>query len=274
MARITSLCRALDPQAHISDVPLPRLLLLLLGTAASTATGFTLTRVVGGTEGIGELLGRFKRWRVGIRWYAAAIFTTSVAVTATLLSLATTLSPTFTPVPLTGMNVLPLIPQALVIGVIAGFLEEWGWTGFALPRLLTRYPAFPAALTLGIAWGVWHAPLLFWLQPYRGTVTGLSFLGGIAFMAAIVPYRILISWVYINGEASLLLAIIMHACYDASLGVLSPTDLSDLQYVQSYGALTITLWIAVAVVVAVFGVATLSRPSRREMRVTVTAQAA
>ena len=66
------------PPAHISDVPLPRLLLLLLGTAASTATGFTLTRVVGGKEGIRELLGRFNRWRVGFRRYAVAIFTASV----------------------------------------------------------------------------------------------------------------------------------------------------------------------------------------------------
>jgi uncharacterized protein len=251
------------PPAYISQVPLPLLLLLLLGTAGSGASGVILARVVGGKEGIRELLGRFKRWRVGIRWYAAAIFTTAVAATAALLALTATISPNFLPSVLVGENILILIPQGLVIGLTAGFIEEWGWTGFALPRLLARYHAFSAALLLGIGWALWHAVLVFWLQPYGGTVTILSILGGLAFMAALVPYRILMSWVYIHGKASLLLAIIMHACFDASLAVLIPTDLSALEYVQFYAALTVALWIAVAIVVTVFGAKTMARAHPR-----------
>ena len=42
-------------------------------------------------------------------------------------------------------------------GIVAGYLEEWGWTGFATPRLLARLGALKAGLVLGLLLGVWHA---------------------------------------------------------------------------------------------------------------------
>ena len=45
----------------------------------------------------------------------------------------------------------------------------------------------------------------------------------------------------------------MHACYDPSLGVLKATDLSGVEYLEFYAALTVILSIAVGVVVAMFG---------------------
>lgn len=36
--------------------------------------------------------------------------------------------------------------------------EETGWRGFALPRLLTRFPPSMAAIVLGVIWAIWHAP--------------------------------------------------------------------------------------------------------------------
>ncbi len=42
-----------------------------------------------------------------------------------------------------------------------GGLEEPGWRGFALPRLLTRHTPFASSIVLGAAWALWHVPLFF-----------------------------------------------------------------------------------------------------------------
>ncbi|MBA2725678.1 MAG: CPBP family intramembrane metalloprotease [Actinobacteria bacterium] len=58
-----------------------------------------------------------------------------------------------------------LVPLHLVAGLI--FLgpvqEEFGWRGFALPRLLTSLRPVPGSLVLGLLWSLWHLPL-FWID--------------------------------------------------------------------------------------------------------------
>jgi uncharacterized protein len=51
---------------------------------------------------------------------------------------------------------LPL--QALLVSPI-NFGEEWGWRGYLLPRLLPL-GQWPALVTTGVIWGLWHAPLI------------------------------------------------------------------------------------------------------------------
>lgn len=61
--------------------------------------------------------------------------------------------------------------------------EEFGWRGFALPRLEKRFGPVLASIVLAMLWGCWHLPLLlipgwvsapFWI--YLLILTGLSFL--------------------------------------------------------------------------------------------------
>ncbi|HEV2460197.1 MAG TPA: CPBP family glutamic-type intramembrane protease, partial [Ktedonobacterales bacterium] len=48
----------------------------------------------------------------------------------------------------------------LTFGVVAGLLEEIGWTGFALPRMLQQQRFLPASVLLGLLWGLWHLPVI------------------------------------------------------------------------------------------------------------------
>jgi hypothetical protein len=54
-----------------------------------------------------------------------------------------------------------LLGQSLTVGVlvtaVATFGEEFGWTGYLLPKLLPL-GRWRAALAYGTAWGLWHAP--------------------------------------------------------------------------------------------------------------------
>ena len=72
------------------------------------------------------LLSRMGRWRVSIRWYGVALLTAPVLVLAVLLTLTALVSPVFAP---------SFSARGIVIGLAAGFFEEIGWTGFALPKL-------------------------------------------------------------------------------------------------------------------------------------------
>lgn len=65
------------------------------------------------------------------------------------------------PVPLWTLAALQLV-QALVVGwvnVIPALGEEWGWRGWLLPELLPL-GRWPAILSVGVVWGLWHAPVL------------------------------------------------------------------------------------------------------------------
>ena len=60
---------------------------LLALFAGPSVAGIALTGLVYGRAGFRNLLTRMTRWRVGARWYAVALLTAPLLVTATLLAL-------------------------------------------------------------------------------------------------------------------------------------------------------------------------------------------
>jgi uncharacterized protein len=91
----------------------------------------------------------------------------------------------------------------------AGFCEEIGWTGFAYPRMRARLGWLPAALLLGLLWGLWHLPVVDSLgaaSPH-GRWWPEFFAAFIAMLAAI---RVLIAWTY-TRTGSLRMAQLLHA---------------------------------------------------------------
>jgi|SRR5215207_623063 len=58
--------------------------------AGPSVAGIILTGFVDGRVGLRELLSRLLRWRVGARWYAVALLTAPLLVTATLLAFSLT----------------------------------------------------------------------------------------------------------------------------------------------------------------------------------------
>jgi len=52
--------------------------------------------------------------------------------------------------------------NVLLIFLVGGSLsEEFGWRGFALPALQSRWGWRVASLVLGLIWAVWHLPLFY-----------------------------------------------------------------------------------------------------------------
>ena len=71
-------------------IPATKELIMVLGMAmllGPSAASILLTGLVSGRKGYRELVTRLLRWRVGIRWYAAALLTAPLATAAALLLL-------------------------------------------------------------------------------------------------------------------------------------------------------------------------------------------
>jgi membrane protease YdiL (CAAX protease family) len=142
---------------------MPFMLLALF--AGPSVAGLVMTGLVYGRAGFRDLLSRMTRWQVGARWYAVAILTAPLLVTATLLALSLT-SPEFLPGIFTSDAKVTLLLFGIGWGLVGGgILEELGWTGFAVPTLLRqRHGVLATGLFVGVLWGLWHILITFWVS--------------------------------------------------------------------------------------------------------------
>jgi uncharacterized protein len=183
------------------------LILFPLMVLAVGAAGVGLTRLIGG-PGAARALLRTIRLRVSPGWYATLLIPPA-CILAALGLLHVLDSSVFTP---------NLFPIGLTFGLVAGFFEELGWTGFACPRMRTRFGALRGALLLGVLWGLWHLPVVDSLGAAapHGTAWPVFFL---AFVGVLTALRVLIARIW-SKTSSLLLAQLMHASSTGFLVVL------------------------------------------------------
>lgn len=206
---------------------------------------FVAAALTGGWPAVKDLLLRMVRVRVGVQWYAAALFATPVlAGLAALVALAAG---------------LPLAPEAASwLGILGAFAfnawmwlltEETAWRGFALPRMLPRLGEIGANLVLGAIWAVWHLPL-FWIE---GSFQ--SQLPFAAFALSTIATSMLIGWVFRGARGSVLVAALFHASADVSIG-----------YSGVMSSHPVVLWVFVALQLAAAALATwrLAVGARRE----------
>ncbi len=110
-----------------------------------------------------------------------------------------------------------------------------------------RMPALNASLIIGVIWAIWHLPF-FIFPAWRVIVGDIPFLW---FALLTTSWSVLFAWVYVNTE-SILMPVLFHAAINTTLGTLGVLG-------QSSGNSTplilniIFVWIAVAVVVVLFG---------------------
>jgi membrane protease YdiL (CAAX protease family) len=230
----------------------PRFLFVALTAPVAPAmVGLLLTGVVAGRAGYRDLRARLLRWRVGVRWYAVALLTAPLLTVTVAALLAVLLRSTeFLPGILTTPDPLRLLLPGVLGGLLAGFCEELGWTGFAIPRLRLQYGVFATGLLVGIVWGAWHFPLFREGASFSGALPLALLL--VQLFAWLPAYRVLMVWVS-DRTGSLLVPTLMHASLVANQMILRPRDLSDAQSFISLLVWAGALWAVAAVVAAANG---------------------
>jgi membrane protease YdiL (CAAX protease family) len=99
----------------------------------------------------------------------------------------------------------PLRPEELAIAVIAPLGEEFGFRGYALPRLQSKWSPLVASLGIGLAWAVWHVPTLL-IPAARGTSSLELSLYLLCYLAGSVVY----TWLFNAGNGSVVGPLLAH----------------------------------------------------------------
>jgi membrane protease YdiL (CAAX protease family) len=205
--------------------------------AGPSISGLLLTWRLEGRAGLSRMAERAGRWRVQPVWLAVALGTNPVVYLVILLTLTVLVSTAFAP----GFQ-----PIGLVIGLMAGCIEELGWTGFATPRLLSRGSPLRAGIVLGLIWATWHG-----LADFAGNSDDLGaqwlpyFL--VYWVVTLTAYRVLMTFVYTHTR-SLLVAMLMHASYTGWQFTLSPGTTGQQSLV--WQALLAIAFVSIATVMA------------------------
>jgi membrane protease YdiL (CAAX protease family) len=198
-----------------------------------TLVAIFLTAMSGGRKSISALLKQLVQWRVGFKWYAVALIVAlAVRLSMSLLSLALGW---IQAVQIRAQTPVQLV-ALFVIFYIAAALEELGWRGFALPKLLGRRSALFSALLIGVLWGTVHLAL---------HLPGLMYEGWPwpATMIELVGLSVVITWLFVNTQSSLVIATLFHAAQSFFLivneGISGPQQLWLM--VISYTSLALIL---------------------------------
>jgi len=224
------------------DKLLPMVILAIL--AGPSLSGILLTALVYGKAGLHKFQSRLLRWRVSIRWYAAALLAAPLLMLTIYLALSL-LSPDFLPGIFVSEDKVSHLLVGLVTGLMAGFFEELGWTGFATPRLRQRYSILSTGLIVGFVWAIWHILPALWLGFASGTVSGT--LSTISYLADpflfLLASRVLIVWVYDRTGGSLLLAMLMHLSLTSSARIITPVGIVGLPLMAFGITWAIVVWL-------------------------------
>jgi uncharacterized protein len=99
----------------------------------------------------------------------------------------------------------PSAPEQWAALVVFSIGEEFGWRGFAHPRLVGRYGMVKGSLTLGGLWAIWHLA-------YAITPAGEFEPFLLAMLLIQLPLcSLLIAWVFERANRSMAVAIAFHA---------------------------------------------------------------
>lgn len=192
---------------HQTDI----IFFILLGVWSPSLTSLFLTGYFYRKKGLLQLLGRFKRFKVKWYWWVLLIL-----LPASIHFTGRSLWQLF----FTGEITPSILKISYWLGaiipsfLIAGFGEELGWRGFALPRLQRHFSPISASFILAIVHLCWHLPT-YWLGQ------GIHNVPFIYLFAFVFSWTFIFNWLYNKSGGSMLFAVGFHAISNASLSIVS-----------------------------------------------------
>jgi len=180
---------------------LPTELVPLILVFVPALMAILLTSLSEGRKGVAALLKKPFQWQIGFKWYAITIGL-ALGLRLTMGALAVLLGW----IPTIQLNSWSF-PEFIIIGVIiliGAVMEELGWRGYVLPKLLINRSASYSALFIGVIWGVIHLGLILPGQMSASAHWLPSIL-------CIIGLSGILTWLYIQTQGNLVIPILFHA---------------------------------------------------------------
>jgi uncharacterized protein len=140
----------------------------------------------------------FGRWRTSPLWIVGGLLLApAIHLPATLIEVALGGQPGqwFYP---------PLQPEHIAALVMFSFGEEFGWRGFAYPRLVNKFGPALGCLLLGAGWGIWHLGMMV-------TPDGPPDWPHVLYVVTeLALYSVVIGWLFEKSNRSMAVAIAIH----------------------------------------------------------------
>ncbi len=100
---------------------------------------------------------------------------------------------------------LPSTPVHVAGLVVFSVGEEFGWRGYAQPRLVDRFGPVVGPLLLGTLWALWHAMYL--VSPVTGRIEPVVLI----VFASLPAWSVIYVWAMQRGGGSIAIALALHA---------------------------------------------------------------
>lgn len=93
---------------------------------------------------------------------------------------------------------------------LAPLIEELAWHSYGTDCLRRRMSLVNASLLFGVFWALWHMPLSFINNYYHSNVAETGLLYSLNFALSLIPFVILMNWLYYKTRRNILVAIVFH----------------------------------------------------------------
>ena len=138
--------------------------------------------------------------------------------------------------------VLQSATVSALITMVFAWGEEWGWRGWMLPRLVSRWGVTGGLVLSGVIWGLWHLPVT--LRGYNYPELGAW--AGLFFIVSCILLAIPLGWLRLV-TGSVWPAVVAHGAFNATAGLVNYVgDAAEPPVMHLAGLAGIVGWIVLA----------------------------
>jgi len=101
--------------------------------------------------------------------------------------------------------------------------EEFGWRGYALDRLFSKYGFVMGSVVLGFFWGLWHLPWCFYPGQWQYRAVSLSPWWFVVFIVSTITGSLVISVGYVLSGGAYIRGATLHAIQNVTVGLFYAT---------------------------------------------------
>ena len=207
------------------EITHPALLLYFAGILGPSVSAIFVTARLEGLEGVKHLLYSALIWRFNLIWYLFAVFIVAFLNFANIGLYIKAI-----PIPsqwATEWIHYPLVLALSQLWVIFG--EEYGWRGFALPRLQKRFGPLGASIFIGFFWASWHLPMFF--IPGAPQYTDNFIFSFSNYLLLVIFWSIIMTMLYNRTNGSVFICMIFHAFLNiAAFTIRMPREATSILY--------------------------------------------